>query len=174
MNTPIEIWRPITGFPGYEVSDLGRVRSTVTRLIGPQGSLVLKASPNDKGYLHVSLCRQPGRTTRKIHKLVAEAFLGPRPPKHDINHKDGNKTNNQVGNLEWISRSGNCKHAYRLGLSNSKGERCPSHKLTEEQVREIRMRRQQGETFSAIAGDFGVTNSAICNVCTRRNWSHVV
>jgi hypothetical protein len=104
-----ETWRPIAGRPGYEVSDFGRVRSldrVVRRL--QHGRLVdvhykgvmLRLNPAGNGYLNVNLGR--GRSAR-VHSLVLEAFVGPRPAGHQAAHADGDKLNNAAANLRWAT-----------------------------------------------------------------------
>ena len=101
-----EIWKDIEGYEGlYQVSDLGRVRSLDRE--DAQGrrikGTVLAGSLNGKGYLKVSLCRDGDVEGKLIHRLVAEAFLDNPDNFPQVNHKDENKTNNVVSNLEWCS-----------------------------------------------------------------------
>ena len=122
-----EIWKPVVGHEGaYEVSDLGRVRSLERIISVPNrwGSLslrtvktrVLRNNDNGSGYLQVQLSSGGERQPRLIHRLVAEAFLPPEDGLVFVNHKDGDKANNRLENLEWCSRSGNMVHAYAVGL----------------------------------------------------------
>ena len=124
-----EIWKDIEGYEGlYQVSNLGRVRNI----------RVLKPAPTKDGYLRVcfSVC---GKTKGfLVHRLVAKAFI-PNTQNSEVNHIDGNKMNNSVGNLEWSTRSDNILHAYRNGLIKSvKGDAHWLAKLTKEQVEQIR------------------------------------
>lgn len=110
-------WAPVAGYRGvYEVSDAGAVR----RVRAGRGTRAKELVPYSAGagYLQVGL-RTPGsRKKFYVHRLVASAFLGGSPPgKPEVNHKDGDKTNNSVDNLEWVSHSENHKHAYLTGLS---------------------------------------------------------
>ena len=103
-----EIWKTIEDFPGYEISDRGRVRNKKTNSIMIPGI-------SKQGYLHVGLRKNGVRKNVYIHRLVASSFLG----KNDdlvVNHKDGNKSNNSLENLEWCTDSENIKHAYVTGL----------------------------------------------------------
>lgn len=118
-----EEWRPIINFENcYEVSSEGRVRSTLTRQ-GSRAGHVLKprssASAKDKShgeYWRVALHFNGIRMDRDIHTIVATAFLGAIPEGLEINHKDGNKKNNALNNLEYVSHSYNVKHAWDKGL----------------------------------------------------------
>lgn len=106
-----EIWKDIDGYDGkYQVSNLGSVRST--RFYGHEKIRVLKPQTNSAGYLKVSLVDCSGNIKQKtIHRLVALAFI-PNPDGLEmVNHKDEDKTNNIVENLEWCTRSYNQKYS---------------------------------------------------------------
>lgn len=98
-----EVWKDVKGTNGkYKVSSFGRI-------IGAYGRL-LKPVSTPKGYVRVKIWYGPSYKTRMVHRIVAEAFI-PRPEgKTQINHIDGNKTNNQVDNLEWCTQSENMRH----------------------------------------------------------------
>lgn len=108
-----EIWKDISGYEGiYQVSSNGNVRS-----LKYGKERILKPFSNGTGYLSVDLCCECIEDYRRIHRLVAEAFI-PNPNNLPfINHKDGIKTNNVVSNLEWCTPSENVKHAYKTGLA---------------------------------------------------------
>jgi len=205
MNSPgpneIEIWRPIEDFPDYEVSSFGKVRSCKIQgspwLKGPWRILSLKGkSGYKKDYIHVHLYQ--GKSKKKlcvkfyIHTLVARAFIGPAPtPSHVVNHDDLNKENNYYGNLEWVTKSEDWKHAFKagrtLGHTDSKGEKNVHAKLTEEQVLEIRRIWKESSKYSKrirmnttrimtqkdIAEKFNVSEHLIQRVCIRETWKHI-
>ena len=109
-----EIWKDIKDYEGlYQVSNLGRIKS----LKGyHRKERILKLRNNLYGYLTVGLSKYNKVKRRKIHRLVAEAFI-PNPNNYEqVNHIDGNKLNNAVFNLEWCNRSYNMKHAYENNL----------------------------------------------------------
>lgn len=126
-----EIWKPVKTFEGYyEVSNLGNVRSC-TRYINHssgsskvlhKGKILSKIIASTRGYYQVSLSKE-GKTYKVyVHRIVAEAFI--EGSGETVNHIDGNKLNNVVSNLEWLSYSDNNKHAFRIGLKvNKKGKR---------------------------------------------------
>ena len=104
----MEKWKQIDGYPNYEVSDEGHVRNIKTgRLL--KNSLA-------KGYPRVVLCDHLHYKPKTIHRLVAETFIEGDHDGLQVNHIDGDKTNNRVENLEWVTGSANIMHAYRNGL----------------------------------------------------------
>lgn len=104
MNpTQFEIWRPIPGFESsHEASNMGRVR-TIDRVVRNRSikGRVLRARADKDGYLGVRLCRNNKQIERRVHRLVLEAFVGPKPPNHECRHLDGDVTNNRLSNLKW-------------------------------------------------------------------------
>lgn len=114
----IEVWKTIPGFEGrYEVSDKGRIRSYSNGRWGNQHkSRILKLKVNTSGYLCVNLYGGVECTCKMVHRLVAEAFIPNPENKPQVNHINGNKRNNKVENLEWVTASENQYHAVRTGL----------------------------------------------------------
>lgn len=121
----MEIWKDIPMYEGkYQVSNMGRVKSL--NRTSPRGNhtLTIKGgilSPTKVGkrcnqYLAVNLVQHAQYKTFKVHRLVAMSFLDNHRNCEQINHKDGNKLNNALDNLEWCTRSENLLHAYRTGL----------------------------------------------------------
>ena len=111
----METWKSVKGYEGlYEVSNLGNVRSlryNNTNKISPLKVYIEKA-----GYARVSLSKNGKSKNKRIHRLVAEAFIPNMNSLPQVNHIDGNKLNNNVKNLEWCSASRNQKHKYEMGL----------------------------------------------------------
>lgn len=109
-----EAWLPVVGFEGlYEVSSAGQVRS-ISR--GRNTGRLLKQNiRHERGYLCVQLSKDNVRTTHNVHRLVCMTFLPNPENKRTINHKDSDKNNNTVGNLEWATHSENEKHAHVNG-----------------------------------------------------------
>lgn len=127
----IEIWKDIKDFEGiYQVSTFGRIkrlsRKTINEgLLGKNKELqlkeiILKPSTITKGYKGITLTKDKKRYPKKVHRLVAEAFIPNPNNKPQINHIDCNKSNNNVNNLEWCTNSENQKHAFKNGLNSSK------------------------------------------------------
>lgn len=117
MNKSMEIWKPVTdeNYNGwYEVSNFGRVRSLHPSNKKRNPERILTEVNHSLGYSRVTLAGKDGTTTTKyIHCLVAESFLGPRNGR-DVNHKDLNKKNNHISNLEYLTHKENINHAMKI------------------------------------------------------------
>lgn len=160
----MEEWRPVVRYEGlYEVSSLGRVRSldryeSITTKDGrsyireSKGRLLAGEFTNGRvHYRAVNL--YPQRKRRLIHRLVAEAFLGPCPDGYDVRHLDKNHLNNAVDNLAYGTRQEN--------MADSIRDERQCHKLSPTDVREIRKRIKDGDTNTSICADYGVSDVAI-------------
>ncbi len=139
-------------------------------LITEQGEIInkrknrkVKAQPNGKGYLRVSI----GGKLQFVHRLVAEKYLPNPENKQQVNHKDGNKLNNCVENLEWVTNQENRNHAVKNRLHLC-GENCSWSKLTQKDVVFIRSNRDM--TINEMAEKFNVTRSCISAVINNRSW----
>ena len=186
MNT--EIWKPITGFEGlYEVSSQGRVKSIKRRVKRKDnrtvtfGGLFLNAHPDHYGYRRVTLRRDGESHQQKVHRLVADAFLdapagrvGTETGCFCINHKNGNKLDNALENLEWVQVAENYAHAIKTGLLCNKGSKNGQSKLTETDAVKIRHDYDSGaQRHIDLANAYGVSRTAISNVISRRTFAHV-
>ena len=110
----MELWKTIAEATNYEISNTGLVRNKKTKQI-------LKGRLTQSGYLQVSIKIDIENKfmNRYIHRLVAQHFLNNIENKQEVNHKDGNKKNNYVSNLEWASSSENQKHRHSIGISKT-------------------------------------------------------
>lgn len=113
----MEVWKEINGADGYFVSSKGRVKH-----VKKSGEKILKPAVFGVDYLGLYLGR--GRH-KKVHRLVAEAFIPNPDGLPEVNHKDGNKSNNAVENLEWVSHSKNVLHSFEIGRQPSPGSKTP-------------------------------------------------
>jgi hypothetical protein len=114
MNTQHEQWKAIAECNGeYHISDHGRIKSFKW---GKEKNLKPHLS---NGYLRIGICTKGKRKLVKVHRLVAKAFIENTENKLEINHKDGNKLNNHIDNLEWSTRKENINHAWQNGLFES-------------------------------------------------------
>jgi hypothetical protein len=128
----VEQFKPLPTSPDYLISDKGRVYSKKRRRF-------LSGWLDNGGYLRGWICENGEQKKRLFHILVMEAFVGRKPDKLDTNHKDGNKLNNRLANLEYCTKSENTKHSYDNGLQKQpRGESRWNCKLSDLQIREIR------------------------------------
>ena len=179
-SQPGEVWKPIEGFEKqYEVSNCGRVWSKrrevnaghTTRIAG--GELRKPVLNEELGYYVIMLKKGGTTKTEYVHALVATAFLGVRPSGYTVNHIDGDKTNNHVANLEWVSRSENMQHGFQNGLI-AKGEDRDQAKLTNDEVREIRERYQSEDIVQwKLADQYDVCQQLISEIVRHERWTHV-
>lgn len=164
-----ELWKPIEGYEGlYSVSTLGRIKSY------HKDGLVLKPRLKANGYLQVVL--QNGKPKHvSIHRLVARAFI-PNPEELSyVNHIDGDKTNNNIDNLEWCTASQNMLHAMHTGLfpeiDRSKDK--PHVRLTEEQKEELRtLMKETDMTQVECAKTFNVCEKTVRNILKEGGTDH--
>ncbi|RDU21928.1 NUMOD4 domain-containing protein [Anaerosacchariphilus polymeriproducens] len=117
----MEIWKDIEGYKGsYQVSNIGRIKSlkrVIMRSDGKEQTIkerILKPLVHTNGYLLVALYDNGKQKNMLIHRLVALTFIDNQENKQEVNHKDGNKTNNHINNLEWNTSSENKQHAYSV------------------------------------------------------------
>ena len=163
----METWKDIKGYEGiYQVSDVGRVKR-LSRKCGTTTlkEKILKQSFTVDGYKRVRLLHNEKDQTRTVHRLVMEHFNPNNDPKMTVNHIGGDKTNNRLDNLEWVSRSGQMIHAYKLGLKQPmRGTKNYNAKLTKDQVDYIRKVYKRNSTefgTVALAKKFNVTDVVI-------------
>lgn len=162
-----EKWAMHPRFPYYLISDAGRVKSFVHKK-----ARILK--PGRRGqYLGFTLVDAAGTLQSVyLHRLVAEVFLGPCPSGAECCHNDNDRTNNDLANLRWDTRSGNFKDKIANGTTPS-GERHPMAKLTWKQVVQMRAERERSRrSYRAIACDFGVTTMTAYRAITGKNWNY--
>lgn len=171
-----EIWRPIGGFEDvYEVSSLGRVRRIKPHSVARWGRAwprLLKPGKSTDGYPQVNLEGQ----CRKVHRLVAEAFIGPRPDGMEVNHKNFDKTDARVENLEYVTKPENIRHAFGFPErieAQPRGSEHGMHKLTEDEARDVKRRLAAGERQVDIAALYQVSQASVSSIKLGRTWRQV-
>ncbi len=168
INSLEEVWQAVPGFELlYEVSNTGKVRSVDAYVNGRyrlnevfRKGRILKPKIGKPGYEEICLRKNSTAKFVRVHCLVAEVFIGPRPHKYVINHKDGNKTNNRVDNLEYCTYGENHKHAHSTGLRTHK-KRHINYSATDEQIHQTRKLRNKGLTYPAIAERVNLSVSVV-------------
>jgi hypothetical protein len=155
-----ETWKPVVGFEGwYSVSDQGRVRRDKPGKSTFRGR-PLKPYIRRDGYPCVRFCCDAKTKGMAIHRLVAAAFLGPCPVGKEVNHRNGNRSDPCASNLEYVTRSENNLHAYRI-LGG--GPRCIV-KIDNEQLSRLRALHLVGVTQKELARMFGIHQSHVSKI----------
>lgn len=176
----MEIWKDVVGYEGhYMVSNMGRVKALRRLLVCNRCKRIyperlLKPHLNaNKGYLQITLTKNPKSWSTTVHRVVADAFV-PKPREGlQVNHKDGNKLNNNADNLEWVTPKDNIRHAWRNGLFKPRrGEDSSSAKITEKDV--LYIRSQRGiKNQKQLGQEFGLNPSVISGIQLRNTWKHI-
>lgn len=172
ITQPQETWAKIDNYPDYEISDFGRIRST--KLSRGGNWIIKELTPCDdgRGYLYVHIRQNMKDFFPKIHWLVAETFLGTKPifesSRTEINHIDGDKSNNKKSNLEYVSAKQNKRHAIKIGLHKKVAHNLI--RLTKEDILEIKTLEAQGMAQSKIAQLFNVAQSHISHIVNEKCW----
>jgi predicted XRE-type DNA-binding protein len=173
MNT-IGVWTFVVGYENtYEISISGSITSLPRK--GCRHRRILKPQFDRYGRPRVCLCLHGKKTTRLVAHLVADAFLSTRGPTDTVlRHLNDDPNDNRVENLAWGTYHDNAQDSMRNNTFQRGSAHCRA-KLTEDIVREIRRLYATG-AFSQqeLAGRFGVSQRAICQIVRRRTWKHVV
>lgn len=186
MNNKEEIIKPLNGFEGlYEISNLGYVVGV--ERYSKNGRFnkrhIIKKYVNPKnGYVYTSIYKNGVNYNKRLHRILAEHFIENKFNKPYINHKDGNRQNNNLDNLEWVTPKENSRHMYDvLGFmpskekmdrmrENNRGEKHHKSKLTREQVLEIRSKFKEGKSEVSLANEYKVTKNAIRCIKIGKSW----
>lgn len=134
----------------------------------------LKPIKHSNGYFFVCLRAEHVYKIKSIHRIIAETFIQNSQNLPQVNHKDGDKSNNDIGNLEWCSARQNMQHALKKGLLTSLGEGQYASKLKEKDVLAIRSTYVPGKiTMKSLALRYGVDTSMIGLILKRKKWKHI-
>ncbi len=167
VDLPGESWRVVPSIPVLIASNLGRLKRLET-------DRVFSVRTNPAGYITVGFSYQSKKRIGLVHRLVAEAWLGLCPPGKSVNHKDGDKSNNVPGNLEYVSHGENNAHAYKTGLRSARGEKNGRAQLTDNDVVSIRGLAAAGNRVSGIAEKYSISKTHCYAIISRKFWPHLV
>ena len=175
------IWKPVKNYEGlYEVSDLGLVKS-LDRVhdLGNRKCLyrgkLMQARDNGMGYLRIKLSKNNKARRVMLHRVIAEAFI-PNPFNYKtVNHKDGNKKNNTISNLEWCTQKQNVKHAIKMGLIDIEKLKRRSSKIGKKTITKI-AGHNSISVFNTNTKTYykSITEAASCNGLNRKKLSKMI
>lgn len=172
-----EIWKDIVGAEGiYKVSSHGRIKSVKRHVNSWCGGRIKNETIRKQfldigGYCVTGISYPNNKKTKKVHCLVAEAFIPNPYNKPNVNHKDGNKSNNHIDNLEWVTPSENMRHAFDNNMIKlCTGERNHLSKFGEKEALDI---FNSKEPAKLLADRYGVKIRTIYSIKEGQNWSHV-
>ena len=159
----MEEWRQVPGFERiYIISSEGRIQSSY------RPGRNRKQDTNNCGYKTVDLYKDKKCISKTVHRLVARAFLGERPDL-EVNHKNGDKTDNRLENLEYVTGAQNREHA-RANRLYARGEKAGRVKLTADMVREI---QASTDHYLAVAERYGIRKSQVHRIRAKETWCHL-
>lgn len=167
----------VKGFEGeFAVSNYGRIKSLERYVRNGNGLRIVRErirvlGNHPQGYLTVGY--KFDSPPLLVHREVAKHFIVNTENKAFVNHKDGNKRNNHIDNLEWATRQENEDHAYGTGLKNSTGSNNTMAKLNEEKVKAIRILNRGGATIKYLADIYGVHRVTIGRILRNKVWASV-
>lgn len=150
----------------FEISQSGIIRNVKTKYIKSQ-------YVSDTGYYMITISKNNKSKPYRVHRLIANNFIENPKKLKEVNHIDGNKLNNDLSNLEWVSHFGNMQHAFSTGLANNTGVKNGMTKLNERKVREIKELLKQGISQYKIAKKYNVSRSAILKIHLNKTWKHL-
>jgi len=177
----MEIWKDIKDYENiYQISNLGRVKRLERKVIDTLKRIytypekILTGDHSKSDYTKITLVKNRKNKVFRIHRLVAITFIPNLENKREVNHKDGNKLNNNIANLEWVSPSENIRHAFNAGLSTQKGSKNNFSKLTEDQVKEIfKLAATSKFTQTEIAKKFKISRTTVSDIKNKKRWGYL-
>lgn len=161
-----KLWKPLLEYKGVEVSSIGRIRKAANK---SRKERILTEFPKDRdGYYRCSVQKFDGTwTSQSVHRLVAKAFIPRTENKDVVNHIDGNRTNNRIENLEWVTPKENVIHSFKFG-SRKTCKQVPKRTiLTDFQVSQIGKLREL-YTVNQIAKLFNIEYQSLKNVIHKK------
>ena len=166
VDLPGETWRECPGYPGYRVSDMGRIA---------YGDVLLTQTVNGRGYMQVKMWNRSGeRRSERVHRFVAICFLDNPEGKPEVNHKNGRKSDNWKDNLEWSTGRENVQHAVQNGLvQRRKGASHHMAKHPEATIRQACQMLADGSSTSEVAEATGLKRAYVYSILTKKVWRSV-
>jgi len=171
-----EIWKDIPGYEGlYQASDLGRIKRLDKFKWNGKGyqrlnEMILSLKVRKDGRLKIDLYKHNIFKTYLVHRLILETFVSPCPEGMECCHRDDNPSNNRLDNLYWGTRKDNETDKKRNGKT-LKGLKNPNNKLSEQNVKEIKILIQENKlSQQKIADMFGVTQTLISRIKLNKIW----
>lgn len=163
-----EIWKDIPEYEGfYQASNLGNIK-------GLKKNKIIGKTENHKGYFHISLCKNGNPKTMMAHRAVGLSFIPNPENKPQINHKDLNKKNNRVDNLEWVTNSENQLHAIANGKTGYlNGEKSYKSSFTNKQAEQIRkeyIKNSNTNGTNALAKRYNTTQFCIWRIVNNKSY----
>ena len=143
------MWKKVYGFDDYLCNEQGEIYSLKRKRILKGRSM--------KGYRRVVLMKDGKQIDSLVHRLIAQTFIPNPENKPEVNHKDGNKENNSVFNLEWCTQKENVQHAIKTGLKNDR-------KVSDEKLNEIRRMISEGKRNTEIEKITGIPRKTVSNI----------
>lgn len=186
MNQDIIIKKDVIGYEGlYFVTSEGEIFSHDRKVLRINRSnrnekyyikikgLKIKIKKNLKGYVRCTLSKKGKPKTFSVHRVVAQAFLNQHLGQVQVNHKNGNKDDNRLENLEWVTPKDNIRHAIKTGLININGEKHYNSKLNSSHVLNIKKLIKEGKSNVYISKIYNVDPTNISCIRLNKSWKHI-
>lgn len=168
-----EEWKIIPKINGYEINNYGEIKSLSKRYTGYK-TFIMKQKVNKNGYYAIKLYQHKKQKDFLVHRLVLIVFNRSPELQEQCNHKDGNKLNNNIHNLEWVTSSENHKHRCNILYPGChKGSKHSQAKLSETDILDIRGLLNKKYKLQQIADLYNVSFQLISRIKNRQNWNHI-
>lgn len=173
-----EIWSDINGYEGmYQVSNKGRIRGLDRIIVQRDGKKqnirgkIIAIGIKNNGYYMGQICSNGKMVNFTVHRLMALAFIPKVDGKDFVNHIDGNRANNDINNLEWVSRSENCRHGFERAIKENRKYN-NQQRFTKEDIIKIRTMQKSKITMVQIAKEFNTKSGTIGDIVHRKIWDY--
>lgn len=181
MKIQAEVWKNIPDWPNYMASSFGRIKSIIKNTGHQhfkQREYILKQHLPKRGYYQVVLHNNTQKRTFEVHRLIALSHILNIENKPMVNHKDGNKKNNNILNLEWVTASENSKHAWETGLQkitpkklNAIKQQGINNGKKVNQYNKVGVLINTYYSASEAARNLGITHTTVVGICNQKKGS---